>query len=160
MTKPVLILFGGLVLGLAAYVCLYWTQTADARAIANSPHPELAWLKEEFRISDQEFARIRELHDAYLPECAAMCAKIAQANSEFERLVADTNRMTPEINAKLSEIGNLRQQCQSNMLSHFFAVSRAMPPEQSELYMSRMQKLTSLSNMRDHSVASHPNDGH
>jgi hypothetical protein len=148
MKKPLVIMTTGLLLAVAAYAGLFLARTAPRHAEAPS---ELLWLRQEFSLSDQEFARIRELHEGYLPDCARMCARIAAANSELERLVLSTNEVTPEISKKLSEIGNIRQECQARMLKHFYAVSRAMPEEQGRRYLVEMQKLTSISNMRDHS---------
>jgi hypothetical protein len=91
-----------------------------------------------------------------------MCARIASAKLELEHLVIITNEVTPEITKKLSEISNIRQECQTRMLKHFYAVSRAMPEAQGRRYLAEMQKLTSLSNMRDHSKteSAQPEHGH
>ena len=148
MKRPILILVTGIILAAGAYASLLLARTGDDQADAAS---ELLWLRREFRLTDQEFARIRELHDGYLPNCARMCAQIAAANRDLERLVLSTNEVTSEITKKLSEISNIRQECQTTMLQHFYTVSRAMPPEQGRRYLAEMQKLTSLSNMRDHS---------
>lgn len=160
MIRTPVILLLGVALAAGGYFARYYTKTAPARAIEASDSPELAWLKEEFGLSDAEFARIRQLHDAYLPRCAEMCAKIAGVNERLEGLVVQTNQVTPEISAALSEIGRLRQECQTMMLAHFYAVSQSMPQEQGRRYLAEMQKLTSLSNMRDHSVSVHSEHAH
>lgn len=159
MKKPIVIVITGLLLAAAAYAALFLVRTAPRQAEAPS---ELLWLRNEFSLTDQEFARIRELHNTYLPDCARMCARIAAANLELEHLVISTNEVTPEITKKLSEISNIRQECQTRMLKHFYAVSRAMPEAQGRRYLAEMQKLTSLSNMRDHSKteSEQPEHGH
>ncbi len=43
--------------------------TAPARAEMCSPAPELAWLKQEFKLDDAQFERVRQLHAGYLPQC-------------------------------------------------------------------------------------------
>jgi hypothetical protein len=63
----------------------------------------LAWLKAEFGFSDEELRVSGQLHERYLPQCAAMCAKIAGANSDLEALVALTNTVTPEIPQNLQK---------------------------------------------------------
>jgi hypothetical protein len=157
MKKPLVIIVAGLLLAAGAYAGLFM-----ARTVAKHPQEpsELLWLRKEFSLTDQEFARIRELHEGYLPDCAKMCARIAAANRELQSLVLSTNQVTPEINKKLSEIGNIRQECQARMLKHFYAVSRAMPEEQGRRYLAEMQKLTSLSNMRDHAKSDPGQDEH
>ena len=158
MKRALAIILLGVLVGLSGYFCLYKLRTS--RLSHSMPNSELAWLKTEFNLSDPEFARIQELHQAYLPECARLCALLASANSDLNDLVMKTNKVTPEISAKLAEIGRIRQECQSRMLTHFYAVSQAMPPEQGRRYLEQMQMLTSLSNMRDHSVSEHQGHAH
>lgn len=159
MRKPLVIIIAGLLLAAAAYTGLFLARTAPSDAGAPS---ELLWLRKEFSLTDQEFARIRELHEGYLPDCARMCARIAVANQELERLILSTNEVTPEITRRLSEIGNIRQECEARMLKHFYAVSRAMPEEQGRRYVAEMQKVTSLSPVRNHSKIgpAQPEHGH
>jgi hypothetical protein len=158
--RALIILVFGLVLAVCGYCALYYGKTAGTLAIQASAAPELAWLKEEFSLSDTEFQRICKLHEAYLPRCAEMCAAIGKANSELQALVVATNQVTPEIEANLAKIGKLRQECQRMMLHHFYSVSQSMPAEQGRRYLAEMQRLTSLSNMRDHSVTVHSEHDH
>ena len=159
MKKPILLLLAGVLLAAGAYAGLFMARTGQVRVGNES---EIDWLRQEFSLSDQEFARIRELHEGYLPDCAAMCGRIAAANRDLEQLVLSTNMVTAEIDAKLGEIGRIRQECQTRMLKHFYAVSQAMPPEQGRRYLAEMQRLTSLSNMRAHSSSesAEPEHGH
>lgn len=153
MKRALSILLAGAMLGAAAYGLAYFRRTAEARALQEEQHPELAWLKQEFGLDVREFERIRTLHEGYLPQCARMCAKIAAASEELESLVVATNQVTPAISEKLMEIGRLRQECHGQMLAHFYAVSQAMPVEQGKRYLLRMQQLTSPSSMRDHAAS-------
>lgn len=148
MKKPLIIVIAGLLLAAGAYAALFLARTGLKHADDSS---ELLWLRTEFSLNDQDFARIRTLHEGYLPDCEKMCARIAAADKELERLIVSTNQVTPEISKKLSEISNLRQECQATMLEHLYAVSRAMPEDQGRRYLAEMQKLTSLSNMRHRS---------
>jgi hypothetical protein len=101
-----------------------------------SQRPELAWLKEEFHLSDAEFKRVSELHAAYLPHCREMCRKIDEQNAQLQKLLAGATNTTPEIDAALVEIAQLRSGCQRMMLRHFFEVSQTMPPEQGSRYLA------------------------
>jgi hypothetical protein len=69
MKKGVVILLLGLVVAAAAYGCVYFVCTAPARTLQNGDKPELAWLKEEFKLRDSEFKRVSELQASYLPQC-------------------------------------------------------------------------------------------
>ena len=152
MKKGTLILVLGLVAAAVAYGCIYFACTASARSLQQSKRPELAWLKEEFNLSDAEFKRVAELHAAYLPQCAEMCRQIDDQNQRLRKLLTATNQMTTEIEAAIAESSRLRGECQSNMLKHFYEVSRTMPPDQGRRYLAWVQERTFLSNegmMRD-----------
>jgi hypothetical protein len=145
MRKGLLILVFGLMAAAAVYGCIYLTCTASARSMERSDKPELAWLKEEFNLSDAEFKRVSELHAAYLPQCAEMCKQIDAQNLRLKKLLAATNQVTPEIETAIVESSRLRGECQRQMLEHFYAVSRTMPPEQGRRYLAWVQDRTFLS---------------
>jgi len=121
-----------LVAGAGAYLC---AMRLCARQMAAD---DLSWLKREFRLSQGEMSRIRQLHNGYLPKCREMCAKIAAKQGEVEKALA-----TGEVvDQKLIELGMLRAQCQAQMLRHFQDVSREMSTEQGKRYLSEMERLT------------------
>ena len=136
MKKGILILVLGLVAAAAAYGCMYFVCMSPARSLQGSEKPELAWLKEEFRLNDAEFQRVSGLHAAYLPQCREMCREIDAHNEKLQALLSSATNMTPEITVALTESGRLRSECQSMMLRHFFQVSQTMPPEQGRRYLS------------------------
>ena len=103
---------------------------------------DLAWLRDEFRLSDAEMQRIRQLHEGYLPKCHENCARIAAKKQELQAALDRAQGMTPEAQQKLAEVAALRAQCQASMLGHFYEVSQAMPPEQGRRYLAEMQRLT------------------
>lgn len=141
MKKSGIIFLAGLAAGLLAYACLYLTGSGRSTASAGTA-PELAWIKTEFRLSDQQFARVAELHAAYRPTCAEMCRRIDEKNAALQKLLAATNSVTPEIQAALAEASRVRAECQAAMLKHVYEVSRAMPPEQARRYLAFMHERT------------------
>jgi hypothetical protein len=142
MKRPWILLFGGLLLGIAAYACVYLAGTSQERSVARSEEPALAWMRHEFNLDDAQFRRLNELHDAYLPRCAEMCRRIDQKNSELQQLLSKTNVVTPEIKSALADAAQLRAECQANMLDHFYAVSKTMPAEQGEKYLAWIKRET------------------
>lgn len=125
---------------------------------------DLAWLRQEFRLGDTEMTRVRELHEGYLPKCADMCKEIAAKKRELETSLAGATNVTTTAAQKLSELGALRAECQTQMLRHFVEVSQAMPPEQGRRYLAEMQRLTlgfheqieqSMSHSADHEHGHH-----
>ncbi len=144
MKRLALILIAGLVVAAAAYCAVYFKSTARHREILESQKPELAWLKDEFHLSDADFKRITELHEAYMPHCVEMCRRIDSKNAELKELLSKTNALSPDIEAKLNEAAQLRAECQRSMLKHFFEVSRTMPPDQGRRYLEWVQEKTFL----------------
>ena len=146
MKRGVLILVFGLVAAAAAYGCIYCACTSSARSLQRSEKPELAWLKQEFNLSDAEFKRVSELHASYLPQCREMCRQIDTQNAQLQKLLANATNATPEIDAALTEAGRLRSECQRMMLRHFFQVSQTMPPEQGRRYLDWVKEKAFLPN--------------
>jgi len=112
-----------------------------AVSAAQSPD-DLAWLRQEFHLTDADIARIRQLHDGYMPECMKMCARIAAKKQEVEAALGTGTNVSAEARTKLVELGELRAQCQAQMLQHFITVSQAMPPEQGRRYLAEMRRVT------------------
>jgi hypothetical protein len=142
MRRPALILVAGLAVAVLAYCGVYYAGTANCCRLAKESVPELAWLKQEFHLSDAEFKRVSDMHEAYLSGCAERCRRIDLKNEELARLLAATNNITPEIEKALAESALLRADCQKKMLQHFYDVSRTMPPEQGKRYLAWVQKQT------------------
>lgn len=136
MKRGLLILVFGLIAAAAAYGCIYFVCTSPARNMQQSAKPELAWLKDEFNLSDAEFKRVSELHSAYLPQCQEMCRKIDAQNVQLQKLLADATNVSPQIEQALAEASRLRADCQTMMLRHFIQVSQTMPPEQGRRYLA------------------------
>jgi len=138
------ILLLGIVLALGAYFAFYYASTARTRRMERTDAPELAWLQDQFHLTDAEFARIRQMHEAYLEGCAQRCAKIDEINQHLRGLLAETNTVTPEIERTLAQAAALRAECQAKMLQHFYEVSRTMPAEQGGRYLQWVQQQTIL----------------
>src|ERR1035438_6931563 len=142
MNRSLVILLGALALAAAIFAGSYFTAQRVTVTCCARPADDLSWLQDEFHLSGAEMARIRELHEGYLPKCAEMCAKIAAKKSELESVLGSGTNITAEAQTKLNEIAGLRAQCQAQMLQHFVTVSQAMPPDQGQRYLAEMKQLT------------------
>lgn len=156
MKKGALILLAGLLVSTAAFSGFYYLGTAACRAMMSQSEPELAWLKKQFKLTDAEFDRITKLHEAYLPQCAQRCRRIAEQNSQLEQLLAHSSSVTAEIQGLLQERARTRAECEAEMLNHFLEVSRTMPPEQGQRYLEWVEQQTFLNSQgmeaRHHSM--------
>lgn len=140
MNRPLVIILGALALGAAIFAGSY---IAGQRACANMMRgaDDLSWLRNEFHLSDAEMIRVRKLHTDYGPQCMEMCAQMAAKKNELAAALAGATNLTVEAQNRLDELHALRAQCQTQMLRHFFEVSRTMPPEPGRRYLAEMEKL-------------------
>ncbi len=156
MKRGLLILTLGVVGAVVAFCCVYLMGTAKPRAMMQSPQPELAWLKHEFNLGDAEFKRISELHAGYLPQCMERCRRIDELNDKLSNSLASATQVTPELEKLLSDRAQMRAACQTEMLKHFFEVSRTMPPEQGKRYLAWARDNTCLREQAmDHGADNH-----
>ncbi|MBM3879860.1 MAG: periplasmic heavy metal sensor [Verrucomicrobia bacterium] len=142
MRRPLEILLAAVLAGGAILAASYLVAKELAARHWMDPGDDLEWLRREFRLGATELDRIRQLHEGYLPECARWCEQIAARQAELQVALQSATNLTQAVQEKLAEVGNLRAQCQAQMLRHFFAVSQAMPPEQGRRYLAEMQRLT------------------
>ncbi|HEX4264795.1 MAG TPA: periplasmic heavy metal sensor [Verrucomicrobiae bacterium] len=142
MKRPLLILVIALLAGGALFAGSYVMGRRVCEACSARTTDDLGWLRQEFHLSDAEMARVRALHDGYLPKCADMCGQIAAKKQELDVALAGATNISPVAKQKLTELAVLRSQCQAQMLEHFIQVSHAMPPEQGRRYLSEMERLT------------------
>jgi hypothetical protein len=144
MKKGALVLMAGVLLGTAGFSAFYYFGTASSRAILREPQPELGWLKREYKLSDAEFARVTQLHLAYLPQCTARCQQIGALNQRLRELLSRATDLTPEIQSLLADRASMQAKCEAEMLKHFLEVSRTMPAEQGRRYLAWIQDQTFL----------------
>jgi hypothetical protein len=142
VNRSLIIILGALALGAAAFAGSYFIGHRASAIYCANPADDLSWLRIEFHLSDADMARMRQLHESYLPQCAKMCALIAAKKAEVQAALANGTNVTANAQKELTELGELRAQCQAQMLRHFIAVSQAMPPEEGRRYLAEMEKIT------------------
>jgi len=80
MRRGALILLLGAVVGVATHVLFFRLhQPYDPGTLDG----QLAWMKSELHLSDDQYARIRELHEESSPRLRALAAQVAQMQGEF-----------------------------------------------------------------------------
>ena len=164
MRRPALILAFAALAALALAAGTGWFVKSVCCRRAEKADP-LDWLRTEFHLNADQLARIRQLHDGYLPTCESHCDRIARLNASLKVVLEDREKgaASPEVSELLKQIGVARAECQAAMLRHFVEVSRAMEPEQGRRYLAEMQRLTIFShgNIEASMSSEHPGDhGH
>ncbi len=145
MRKALFIIFGGLAAGCFILCLVYFIGTRQVRELSHQPEPGLTWLKHEFKLNEGEFARISQLHVAYLPACTERCRVIQKVTDEIREQVAVQTEVTPDIERLFRERSRLVGECQLAMLRHFYAVSQEMPLAQGRRYLLWVEEHTCLS---------------
>lgn len=138
MKRVLCTLGGALCLAALAYVLYFELMTRPSEALLSRPEGRLEWLRREFQLTDAQFARITELHDAYGPVCSTLCQRIVEANTRLESLVDGQQSVTPEIEAALFDCASVRRDCNAALLKHAYAVAAEMPPESGKRYLHMM----------------------
>lgn len=144
MRRSLLVLVVMLLAGAAAF--LGGWRLVDSWCVRHMGRPtdDLDWLRLEFRLNDAELARVRVLHEGYLPRCREFCERIDARKRELQAMLVSptTATATATVAQKLTEIGTIRAECQAAMLQHFREVSQVMPSDQGRRYLAAMQERT------------------
>ncbi|HEY0255840.1 MAG TPA: hypothetical protein VGC39_00240 [Candidatus Methylacidiphilales bacterium] len=138
MKRLLAVLALAVLLGAGAYFLSYqFTQTMFCR-MPDMSEP-WAWTRQEFNLTDVQYAQVKKLETEYHPQCLELCHRIEQSHLALKKLILSNSQMTPEVEAALQKDQAVQQDCREAMLAHFYTVSRAMPPEEGKRYLEMMQ---------------------
>ena len=140
MKNNLFILVAILLLAVAGFCGYYHFATTGASTMLSRVDGEMEWLRHEFKLTDAQFEKIKELHAAYRPHCEQMCGRIANARARLDHLIDANHRVTPEVESAFKEYSALEEECQQAMLGHIYEVSAAMPPDRSTRYLQMMKE--------------------
>lgn len=98
--------------------------------------PELAWLRKELALTDEQFARIGHLHAAYRPVCEEMCHRIDESLERLETVAMRSRSTGPELEEAIKNHERVRAECKMRMLEHLYEISRLMSDQQAERYLA------------------------
>lgn len=93
-----------------------------------------AWLRHEFRLTEQQMHRIRNLHRTYESECERHCAAI----NEARRALRDLERAGASTSALAAQRALIRERelvCEGAIAGHLRQVAALMPEEQGRRYL-------------------------
>jgi hypothetical protein len=155
MKKGLVILFIALAAGFAAFWVTRTHQQADRKEVLLDSMPELAWLRGDLKLTDEQFAMARALHTAYRPQCAAMCRSIAEARAKMESLARSGRGMTPELTAAIDEHARVQTECQRKMLAHLYQTAALLDDRQAARYLDKVLPLALGSNTSGGAASCH-----
>jgi hypothetical protein len=137
MKRLLLTLTLGLVAGLGSHFAYF---RYHEPAPTDTLEGQLAWMKTELKLTDRQFARITELHQASHPRLRAMAAQVAQMQTEFgefERARRTTDRVDFLEFARFVETRRtLNRECLDSTRQLVLASAEVMTPGQRQQYLS------------------------
>lgn len=139
MKRVFLVLALALAAGLCAFVWMRSSHTAKAHSgTLLETMPELAWIRKQLDLNDSQFEKVSALHAAYLPECAAMCQRIAEAHGRMDVASHGKTEVTPELKAAIADHARIHAECQERMLYHLYETARILDADQAKRYLEVM----------------------
>lgn len=143
MKRAVAILLLGLAVGTATHYAYFeYHRPPDPGTLDG----QLAWMRSELQLSDAQFARIRELHEASSPRLRALAAQVAQMQAEFAEF-ENTRRATDRVDfiefAQFVEARrNINRECLNSTHQLVMAAAGEMTPRQREHYLGIVASTT------------------
>jgi hypothetical protein len=100
---------------------------------------QLSWMRSELQLSDAQYARIRELHEASSPRLRALASQVAQMQAEFAAF-ENTRRATDSVDfiefARFVEARrDVNRECLDSTRQLVLASAGEMTPSQREHYL-------------------------
>jgi hypothetical protein len=135
MKRGALVLLLGLAVGVASHLVYFRIHRPFD---ANTLDGQLAWMKSELQLSDDQFARIKELHQASSPRLRALAAQVSQMQSEFAAF-ENTRRTSDKVDfiefAQFVQVRrNIDKECLDSTRRLVLAAASEMNPSQREHY--------------------------
>ncbi len=112
--------------GLASFGLTRWVAARQA------PVDEMAWLRQEFALSDRQAEAIAELHARYGPVCDEHCANVMTTRQRLAGLAPGT----PAHAEATAEMERLARVCAESTRRHLEAVAALMDPAQGTRYLA------------------------
>ncbi len=143
MRRALLVLLLGAAVGVTTHVVYF--------GLHRPPDPgtldgQLAWMRSELRLSDAQYVRIRELHEASSPRLRALASQVAQMQAEFAAF-ENTRRATDSVDfigfAQFVEARrNINRECLDSTRQLVLAAAGEMTPSQRQLYLGMVASTT------------------
>lgn len=148
MNRTFLILLLGVAVGVGAHVGYFQLHRP---AGTESLEGQLAWIKDELKLSDQQFAQVKELHEASSPRLRALASEVARMQAEFAAF-ENTRRTSDRVDfiefAQFVETRrNINRECLESTRRLVLATADVMTPEQRAHYLGIVSAVEPLKDL-------------
>jgi LTXXQ motif family protein len=136
MKRTLLTLILGVTVGLSVHVSYYHLHQPAATDTLDG---QLAWMRSELHLTDAQFARIREVHQASGPHLRALAVQLAELQAEFMAF-EHTRSTTDQVDfiefARYVELRrHVSTESQDSTQRLVLAAAEVMTPEQRQRYI-------------------------
>jgi len=136
MNRLLLTLALGLAVGLGTHFSYY---RLHQPAPTDTLEGQLAWMRSELRLTDAQFARIKEVHQASGPRLHAIATQLAGLQAEFQAF-EKTRRTSDRVDfvefARFVEVRrHVRRESLDSTRQLVLAAAEVMNPEQRQRYI-------------------------
>lgn len=105
----------------AASFGAFYAANHRARELQAAATDPMEWLRVDFKLTDRQYAAIKQLHEQYGAVCAQHCNAIMAAQAR---------------GAAPTEVSALENECVASMTRHFQQVAALMAPDQGQRYLA------------------------
>lgn len=134
--KRWLAMFG---LAVAALGVGYWVagqrHAGELTGLTNARGSNLLWLRNEFNLTDEQFAAVSAAHRGYAAVCTRHCADILAARQNLE----DVRDHGADVAVAEEQLQKLEQVCNDATLAHVRRVAGLMPPEAGKRFLALVE---------------------
>ncbi len=135
MIRVLLVLAAGAIAGVVAHVGWFHTHRPCS---GDQLDCQLAWIRTELHLTDEQYARVRAIHEATSPRLLALAAQVAQMRDEyaaFDRTRLATDRVDfVEFARFVEQRRAIDRECLALTRQLVVATSETMTPAQRERY--------------------------
>ncbi|ACB75068.1 Spy/CpxP family protein refolding chaperone [Opitutus terrae] len=136
MNRSLLIILLGVAVGLGVHFGYYQLHRP---ASFDTLEGQLAWMRTELKLTEPQFAQIKELHEASSPRLRALAVEVARMRAEFEafehqRLTSDHVDFI-EFAQFVEARRNINRECLESTRRLVMATADVMTPEQRAQYL-------------------------
>ena len=124
-----------LVAALTGFVCYRLSSEPSLHAAAAKGNA-MQWLRDDFHLTDSQFAEIQRLHDSYAGTCMEHCRMIQQATKARDALRLAGTSDSAAISAAERQVQETRAVCESAITAHVQKVATLMSPEDGRRYLA------------------------
>lgn len=133
-----ILITAALILAAAATACgiVYVLSDKPEIRAARKEGDAMAWMRAEFKLNDEQVAKIEAVHSAYGKVCAVHCRDVQAAMDALAALKADRAASPEQLAAAEQKLRATMAVCEEATAAHVKNVATYMSPEQGARYLA------------------------